>query len=668
MDIDLRGLDLGKKAQPFYLLYILNNYENKDEFGKAKRYFSQQDLVRILTEKYDFPTERKSVARDLNMLATLGYKIHGIGCPDIDKEEDLATRGKIWLENDISDEALALMVNEVRFNVYLSSFQKKEIIKKLANLGGKKFKKAHNANTLVDSGHVFQVEESDMLEQLGEIDKAISSEKRIKFKYCQAKFKNKVIYEVGDSEELEVSPYWLVIQNGSTYLVGYSHEKNKICHYRVDKIKNVKQLNTEVLPRRSTELNDISVGEYVKRHPLMFTTKAINVKIKISTKQLGDFVKSFGTNFTPVETKEDYFIIELLAGEDDMFYWSVQYGAEVLRPQSLRDKIRVHIESMAFNYKAKEGDKYSEAIKSAIRTKTLNLSGIDLSDKKEHYGLKTIKKVYLSNNNIDNVDFLKDYHWLQELQLENNDITDLSCLSNLRGLRKVTLRNLKLQNLDFVSDKYFSKLLLDLDETTNYSALLSIRNKDNLIFADRCAKYSSIPREELTNCKIKFVYEKDVSQKETLDDENKLTYKFAEPMIFEKFPFNFLYYAFGNWAIKPDKIIEVETAVDKVFDKFTNDEKRYLEARYKQRITDKKQLIENLVISEKEYNEITTEIEEKIKRSQICDELKEFFIEGALKGDFSEGVRVLNNIELMENLEKIEEIRKKEVEKILKNN
>jgi hypothetical protein len=64
---------------------------------------------------------------------------------------------------------------------------------------------------------------------------------------------------------------------------------------------------------------------------------------------------------------------------------------------------------MSFDYKVREEDKYFLTIKRAIRTKELDLSGIDLKGKTEHHGLRQVEKVYLSNNNIDNVDFLKDY-------------------------------------------------------------------------------------------------------------------------------------------------------------------------------------------------------------------------------------------------------------------
>ena len=654
------------KVQPLYILYVLKRFTDE------KNTLSQEGIARKLRDLGYCPVrkdkngnykernldERKSIGKDLKLLYDMGYPIHGVERElDEDGNELPATRGKIWIEKEISDEKLSWLINSIKYNAFMDESQKKEFIESLISLGSRTFREKNNAKTMVDGGRIFHVEGSSLFKQLSEIDKAIALGKKIRFTYSKLKRNgSKFVYEA--EKEYTVSPYWVIVNKGNTYLVCHNHEENKIWHLRVDKMKDVKMINSYALPKTETELKGVDVGNYVTKHPLMFSGDNISVELKIDKNQVGRLIEAFGTNFSIIKETEDYLTVKVYAGELDMFHWAIQYGSfvEVLKPQSLRDKIRIQIESMAFNYKTKDGDKYSEAIRNAIRTKVLDLSGIDLSGKKEHFGLKTIKKVYLSNNNIDNVDFLKDYHWLQELQLENNNVTDLTCLSELSGLRKATLKNLKLKNLDFVHDKYFSKLFLDVGRETDYSALLNIRNKDCLIFADRCEMYQNIPWQEFIKEKIKFAFEREISK--VAATESEVTYKFANPMIFEKYPFNFLKYAFGNWAIKPDKIIEVENAVDRVFDKFTSNEKKYLEVCYKQRITDKKTIIENLVISEKEYDEIINAIEEKIRHSQICDSLKEFFIDGALKGDFSEAERLLNNIELSENLEKLEKKRK----------
>ena len=88
----------GKKIQLLYVLWVLENYSDENHTLK------QDDIVEILKDK-GYPTERKSVARDLKLLFDIGYNIHGIE-PELDKDgnELPLKRGKIWLEKNFSDE------------------------------------------------------------------------------------------------------------------------------------------------------------------------------------------------------------------------------------------------------------------------------------------------------------------------------------------------------------------------------------------------------------------------------------------------------------------------------------------------------------------------------------------------------------------------------------
>ena len=66
--------------------------------------------------------ERKSIGKDLKLLYDLGYNIHGVE-PELDEDgnELPKTRGKIWLEKDISDEKLKLLIDSVLFSNYIGS-------------------------------------------------------------------------------------------------------------------------------------------------------------------------------------------------------------------------------------------------------------------------------------------------------------------------------------------------------------------------------------------------------------------------------------------------------------------------------------------------------------------------------------------------------------------
>ena len=55
-----------------------------------------------------------------------------------------------------------------------------------------------------------------------------------------------------------VSPYWVVVQRGNTYLIGYNHNENKIWHFRVDKMKDVEMTSDYAKHKNDTELKGIS--------------------------------------------------------------------------------------------------------------------------------------------------------------------------------------------------------------------------------------------------------------------------------------------------------------------------------------------------------------------------------------------------------------------------
>lgn len=335
----------GKKIQLLYVLWVLENFSDENHTLK------QEDIVAIL-EKKGYYTERKSVAKDLKLLLDFGYKIHGVE-PELDNDgnEIPIKRGAIWLENEISDEKLSWLMSSIKYNAFMGEEQKKDFINSIISLGSKTFKEKNNAETIIDGGRIFHVEGATLFEQLSAIDKAIALGKKIRFSYSKLKKEeNKFVYESG--KEYIVSPYWVIVSKGNTYLVCYNHGEDKILHCRVDKIKNVEITKFALLPRTDTELKGIDVGDYVIKHPLMFTGDSISIELKIDKKQVGRLVETFGSNFSVLEETKDFLTVKVLAGELDAFHWAIQYGGfvEVLKPQNLRENIRNHIVRMFFNY------------------------------------------------------------------------------------------------------------------------------------------------------------------------------------------------------------------------------------------------------------------------------------------------------------------------------
>lgn len=636
MNMKVRIQEGGKKIQLLYVLWVLENFSDENKTLKLG------DIVKLLADR-GYHTDRRSVSRDLRLLQNFGYKIRGCELkPDKNGKKIPMKRGAIWLEREFSDEQLSLLLNFVVYNGFIEKNNKEKLLNSIISLGGKTFKEKHNAESLINGGRICHVEGATILNQLKIIEKAIEDEKKIRFKYASKlkREENNFIYE--KEKEYVVSPYWIVSKNGNLYLVCLNHDENQICNCRIDKIKEVEMINASATSKQHTELKDTSVGVYVAEHPNMFTGTPKSIKLKVDKDKIGYVKETFG-DFATVQESENYIIVEVTCGELDMFYWAVQYGGfvEVLEPQTLREQIRIYIERVVFNYKARENDKYSLAIKNAIRTKVLDLSGIDLTGKTEHYGLRSVEKVYLSNNNIDNVDFLKDYVSLNELHLENNAVTDISLLANRHGLRTVILRNLKLKNIDFVKDRYFEHLELDLGREVDLSALGKAK-AEKITLGQNCAYNATVPWDGWEEKK-----KKEIENAIDWDKE-----KDVDSSITSQFPFNFLYDMFGSWHVEPSKLKDLQVAINKGFTKFDEKEQKYLDLRYKQCIISNKDVGKMLGISEKECKNILVGIKERVEITGVCDDLKNYFIPNALNGKINLFDKVWNYVELDEALEK----------------
>ena len=627
----------GKKIQLLYVLWVLENFSDKDNTLK------QDDIVAIL-EKRGYHTERKSVARDLKLLFDFGYKIHGIE-PELDEDgnELPMKRGAIWLEREITDEKLSWLMNSIKYNAFMDESQKKEFIESLISLGSKTFQNNNGAKTMVDGGRIFHVEGSSLFKQLSEIDKAIALGKKIRYTYSKLKRNgSKFVYE--DGKEYTVSPYWIIVNKGNTYLVCYNHGEDKIWHARVDKMKDVNMINSYALPKTETELKEIDVGDYVTKHPLMFSGGNISVELKIDKNQIIRLVEAFGDNFTTLKETEDSLTVKVYAGELDMFHWAIQYGGfvEILSPQKLRDDIRYHIETMMFKYQCGDGDKYTEAIRLARSRRILNLEGIDLAGKTKHLNLKNVRTILLSNNKIDNVDFLKNMPSLTYVSIKNNPITDLSALKECKSIVRLELENLKVKDIEPIADLPIENLHLALGKNEDLSAVYKLKKLRWLRVSEICADYNGTLSSDWDEFEKRGVRTLICERECDNINTNASTY------INAYYPYNLLKSIFGRAKLWVGSHNEISLAVDNFIEKFTDKEKAYLDLIYKQRVSNR-DARKTLALSDSEIRDLHNGILKKFRNPLFTDSLEKFIEEEDLH----------RNYDLRDSIKRKKEIQKK---------
>ena len=596
----------GSKIQLLYVLWVLEN------FSDEKHTLKQDDIVKILADR-GYSAERKSVKRDLKLLLDFGYNIHGVE-PELDEDgnELPMRRGAIWLEREISDEKLKLLMDSILFSNYIGKNEAKELIEALISLGSGKLKKK-SATSIIDGGRIYHQDNANFFKELAVINEAMSEKdgekKQVSFKYAQYRYKVKDIVLEKEKSHI-VSPYFFVSKKGNYYLVGYNHKEERLWHYRMDYVKDVQILKTKAKDREETILNGKDIGKYVSEHPYMFSGTPEGIIVKVDSDRLGIIVDTFGSSFEVVSSDSDYATVKIYCSELDAFHWAIQYGGhlEVLAPQKLRNQIRDHVEGMAIKYSHGEGDRYDAAMFDAKRKfpSWVDLNGIDLSERTKHHGLTDVRVLLLSDNNLKDVSFMKSFNRMFHLVLKNNPVEDLSVLGELPRLRRLWLRNLpNVKNLDFLkTSKSICCLRLDLQAGVDCSALNDYVGLEELKISSECAYKININTDKIRENNPKVQIEIDES-----DFEKRIREENSKNDLHEKnYPYNLLNSIIGRNATVDMKEKDIVEALEEMFKKISKEEVCVIKLIYQEELS-------NYAVSKK--LSISEDAVERLKESAI---------------------------------------------------
>ncbi|MBO6060593.1 MAG: WYL domain-containing protein, partial [Clostridia bacterium] len=267
-----------KKLLIINILDILRKYTDGDHK------LSQKEIGERLRKEYGTPADRKAIRRNIEDLIRFGYDIKYKKSfrmvPDPQTGE--LEKSEIWsdfeLVREITDAELRLLIDSVTFSNHIPYGQRKQLIEKLEGLSSKYFR-AHMK-------HVHAV--PDVLPQndqlffnIEELDNAISAGKQVSFHYLEYgtdKKLHKKCREDGTVREYVINPYQMAAKEGKYYLICNYDKYDDISNYRVDRIADVKVLDTPVKPFESlpwAKESRLDLTEYMRRHVYMFSSEDV---------------------------------------------------------------------------------------------------------------------------------------------------------------------------------------------------------------------------------------------------------------------------------------------------------------------------------------------------------------------------------------------------------
>jgi len=309
-----------QKLKVLYILKIL--MEKTDEEHPV----STGELIRELS-LYGVQAERKSIYDDIEALISFGIDII-----KINSSSNLYYIGERSLELP----ELKLLVDTVQSAKFITHKKSLELIGKLEKLTS-----VHNAKMLrrqvFVTGRV-KTPNEQIYYNVDKIHLAIMNGKKISFQYFEWNTDKKQQFR-RDGEFYLESPLGLSWTDENYYLIAYSEEREKIIHFRVDKMTAISIVDEQA--EKPSE--NFDTAEYTGRMFGMFGGDCEKVTLRVDNRLVGVFIDRFGKDISLMKDGENHFVVNLDVSISPVFMsWLMGFGAEVkvLSPGSLIEKVK----------------------------------------------------------------------------------------------------------------------------------------------------------------------------------------------------------------------------------------------------------------------------------------------------------------------------------------
>ncbi len=322
-----------QKLKLYYLSRIL--LENTDDDHAV----TMSEIQKAL-EVYEVTADRKCLYNDIETLKVLGVDVigekvgHNFYYHVGEKQFELAE--------------LKLLVDAIQSSKFITENKSNTLIKKLTGMASK-YEAAQLKRQVMVQGRVKNMNES-IYYTVDDVHRAIAENKQIQFRYMKWNEDKKLVPR--KDEPYVVSPWALTWDDENYYMIAYDEEADKIKHFRVDKLKNIKVLNKRRVGRNC--FKEFDLAKYAKMNFGMFGGEATKVRIAFANEMAGVFIDRFGKDIViqPYKYKGWSETIVDVAVSDQFLGWLFALGTEVklIGPENVVDRYRQELLKMVKLY------------------------------------------------------------------------------------------------------------------------------------------------------------------------------------------------------------------------------------------------------------------------------------------------------------------------------
>ena len=159
---------------------------------------------------------------------------------------------------------------------------------------------------------------------------------KIKFEYWKYEI-NQKLEKVIVSKPV-VTPYAIVYNEQEFYLIGIKEGQENFFHYRLDRIKNLKQLDE----KRTIAKTSSQIQAFAESSVEMFGGEAEEIEAICDKILLEAVLDQFGKNITIIKNDEKTFKLKLNVHREGFILWALRNLelVEVVKPISIREEIK----------------------------------------------------------------------------------------------------------------------------------------------------------------------------------------------------------------------------------------------------------------------------------------------------------------------------------------
>ena len=324
-----------KNGNILYILNVLKKYTDEDHL------LSAVEIGRKVEEIYDVEIDPRTIRRNINLLK---YKL----------EFDISTReenGKGYYlnrdpETDFEPGEVRAIIDNFSYANYIVPSVAKEIIKKCKNL------QTIYENEKIKDYQIYSVnnktENSEVIKNIEDISNSIYHNRKIKFEYWKYEITNKLEKQIVSTPV--VSPYAIVYNKQEFYFIGIKDGQNKFYHYRLDRMKNVKELEEKITIKKTKS----QIKDFAESTVEMFGGKKAEIESICNKCLLNAVFDIFGKNITIEKIQGDDNNFKLIVDSNPMGFkmWAMRNidMVEVIKPISLRNDIKEIVQKAMIRY------------------------------------------------------------------------------------------------------------------------------------------------------------------------------------------------------------------------------------------------------------------------------------------------------------------------------